>query len=41
MKYAAYLESLTPEQRSAELVLTLSKGMKRPNAKKLDDEVCQ
>ena len=37
MKYASYLETLTPEQRNAELVSSVAKGMKRPSVKKVDE----
>jgi hypothetical protein len=37
MKYAAYLETLTPEQRNAELISTVSKNVKRA-AVKLEEE---
>ena len=39
MKYASYLETLTQEQRSAELISSVSKGLKRAAGKKQDEKV--
>jgi upstream-binding transcription factor len=39
MKYASYLETLTPEQRNAELISSVSKNMKRIAGKKVDEQV--
>ncbi|KAI9557323.1 hypothetical protein GHT06_017151 [Daphnia sinensis] len=38
MKYAAYLETLTPEQRNAELLSSVSNQMKRIAGKKAEEE---
>ncbi|XP_045031131.1 nucleolar transcription factor 1 isoform X2 [Daphnia magna] len=38
MKYASYLETLTPEQRNAELISSVSKNMKRVAGKKGEEE---
>jgi upstream-binding transcription factor len=38
MKYASYLETLTPEQRNAELLSSVGKNLKRMAAKKAEDE---
>ncbi|XP_046643236.1 nucleolar transcription factor 1-like isoform X2 [Daphnia pulicaria] len=37
MKYASYLETLTPEQRNAELLSSVGKNLKRMAAKKAED----
>ncbi|XP_046440681.1 nucleolar transcription factor 1-like isoform X1 [Daphnia pulex] len=37
MKYASYLETLTPEQRNAELLSSVGKNLKRMAAKKTED----
>jgi upstream-binding transcription factor len=37
MKYASYLETLTPEQRNAELSSSAGKNLKRMAAKKAED----
>ncbi len=39
MKYASYLETLTQEQRNAELISSVTKGIKRSAGKKLDEQV--
>lgn len=39
MKYATYLETLTPEQRNAELLNSVPKGTKRTAKKTQDDDV--
>lgn len=39
MKYAAYLETLTPEQRNAELISTVSKNVKRAAVKLGEEQV--
>ena len=39
MKYASYLETLTPEQRNAELVSSVGKNMKRTAGQKADEQV--
>lgn len=38
MKYASYLETLTEEQRNAELISSVTKGVKRTVGKK-DEQV--
>ena len=38
-KYASYLETLTPEQRNAELVRSLGKNVKRAASEKTDEQV--
>jgi len=37
MKYASYLETLTPEQQNAELSSSVGKNLKRMAAKKTED----
>ena len=39
MKYASYLETLTPEQRNAELISSVTRGTKRGAPKMTDQQV--